>query len=58
MTCAVCGDRIGVYEPLWWQRADGAVVASSLLRVREDPAFGPDAVLRHHACPEARADRV
>jgi hypothetical protein len=50
-TCAACGDRIGVYEPLFWQRPDGIVISSSLLRMRDDPAFAPDAVLWHDTCP-------
>ena len=56
-TCATCGDRIGVYEPLWWRRPDGVDIASSLLRVRDEPAFGPDSVLLHRACRDAPAGK-
>lgn len=40
--CARCGDRIGVYERLWWQRADGTLTATSHRavkdgRVQEEP---------------------
>jgi hypothetical protein len=31
--CAGCGDRIGVYEPLWIEDADGALVPASLLNL-------------------------
>jgi hypothetical protein len=41
MTCAHCAKRIGSYEPLWWQRPDGTLAPSSLLRAREDPEFDP-----------------
>lgn len=50
-TCARCGDRIGAYEPLCWQRLDGRVTTSSILRAREDPEFGTlDSVLYHRDC--------
>ena len=29
--CAGCGDRIGVYEPLWLEHADGSRVRAGLL---------------------------
>ena len=49
--CAHCADRIGAYEPLCLVRPDGSVSASSLLSVRDDPAFGaPGARLFHRAC--------
>ena len=28
--CAVCADRIGVYEPLWVERPDGTLESTSL----------------------------
>jgi hypothetical protein len=37
LTCERCAERIGTYEPLWWQRPDGTLAASSFLHVREDP---------------------
>ena len=33
IVCAECGDRIGVYEPLWLELADGTVLASSYLNL-------------------------
>lgn len=49
--CAHCADRIGAYEPMCFERPDGSVSASSLLHVRQDPAFGlPGTRLYHRAC--------
>jgi hypothetical protein len=31
--CGVCGDRIGVYEPIWLALDDGTLVASALLKL-------------------------
>jgi hypothetical protein len=31
--CSACGDRIGVYEPVWLQLEDGTVTASALLQI-------------------------
>jgi hypothetical protein len=36
-TCAHCGDRIGVYEPLWLELADGALHRSSYLNLGDYP---------------------
>ena len=33
--CGVCGDRIGVYEPIWLGLDDGTLVASALLNLDE-----------------------
>jgi len=33
--CGVCGDRIGVYEPIWLALDDGTFVASALLNLDE-----------------------
>lgn len=42
--CGLCGDRIGVYEPIWLALDDGTLVASALLnldhhrpRIQGDP---------------------
>lgn len=37
LTCAQCGDRIGVYEPLWLELADGALHHSSYLNLGDYP---------------------
>ena len=59
LTCASCAERIGTYEPLWWQRPDGTLALSSLLHARDDPAFGePGSSFFHRDClarPERRA---
>lgn len=50
MACATCDDRIGVYEPLWWQRPDGTLELSSLLRLGEDGVrVRPDSRVYHEA---------
>jgi hypothetical protein len=33
LVCARCGDRIGVYEPLWAELADGTLHSSSYLNL-------------------------
>jgi hypothetical protein len=35
--CATCGDRVGVYEPIWLERADGTLVRSGLLEIGDEP---------------------
>jgi hypothetical protein len=31
--CATCGDRIGVYEPLWAEQADGTLICTGMLEI-------------------------
>lgn len=38
--CARCGDRIGVYEPVWLERSDGTRVRSGRLTLGDVPAGG------------------
>jgi hypothetical protein len=45
--CAHCGDRIGVYEPIWLEQPDGTRVRSGLLELGDAP---PDGRLFHSAC--------
>ena len=33
LRCVVCGDRIGVYEPIWLELADGGLHRSSYLNL-------------------------
>lgn len=33
LRCAMCGDRIGVYEPVWLELADGSLHRSSYLNL-------------------------
>jgi len=40
LLCACCGDRIGVYEPVWLERPDGTRVRSGLLELGDAPAQG------------------
>jgi hypothetical protein len=55
LTCTRCSERIGAYEPLWWRHPDGAVDASSFLRVRDDPRRRQaGAAFFHAACLEAQ----
>jgi len=32
--CERCGEPVGVYEPLWFERDDGAIEGSSILNLR------------------------
>ena len=51
--CGVCGDRIGVYEPIWLALDDGTLVASALLKLDEHRArIHGDPQLFHLACLE------
>ena len=52
-TCTGCGERIGVYEPIWHIHAAGAET-TSLLRLTE-PIPG---VLWHVACADAAGFRA
>jgi hypothetical protein len=45
--CACCGDRIGVYEPVWLERPDGTRVRSGLLELGETL---PDGRIFHSEC--------
>jgi hypothetical protein len=38
--CPLCGDRIGVYEPIWLERPDGTLVRSGLLALKDTRADG------------------
>jgi hypothetical protein len=58
-TCTACRGRIGSYEPMWWRRADGTLSASSVLRLRADPALGEaGAAYFHDACLPLGADEA
>ena len=49
--CVVCGDRIGVYEPIWLALDDGTVVASALLNLDDHrPGIQRDPRLFHVGC--------
>jgi hypothetical protein len=57
--CSVCGDRIGVYEPIWLALDDGALVASALLNLDDhSAAIHGDPQLFHVGCvDQATAQR-
>jgi hypothetical protein len=49
--CAGCGERIGLYEPLWWRPPGGPVIASAYLLAKYDPRFRhPDSRFLHFGC--------
>lgn len=51
--CGVCGDRIGVYEPIWLALDDGTLVASALLKLDDHRAvMHGDPRLFHVGCLE------
>ena len=33
--CAHCGDRIGIYEPMWMQQADGTLANTTVLNLED-----------------------
>jgi hypothetical protein len=51
--CGVCGDRIGVYEPIWLDLDDGTLVVSALLKLDDhlDKTHG-DPRMFHTGCLE------
>ena len=55
--CALCADRIGVYEPVWWERPDGSLIATGLRAIEHQIAAGA-AELRifHRDCVPADPD--
>ena len=51
LTCAGCGDRIGVYEPLWWEQPDGSITDAALLALGQDARSGRvRSRFYHHGC--------
>ena len=41
LLCAMCGDRIGVYEPLWLELVDGSLHRSCYLNLGDHPGHDP-----------------
>jgi hypothetical protein len=37
----LCGDRIGVYEPIWLELRDGSLHRSSYLNLEDHPGYDP-----------------
>jgi hypothetical protein len=58
LTCARCGEPIGVYEPLSILKLDGTVQRSCYLDVRDEPDGSLDGcALVHAACLPAALPR-
>ena len=55
VTCAICGDRIGVYEPAVVMGADGVRKTS---RAYESQPPSEDAILVHESCYAAAGEPV
>jgi len=36
--CAGCGQRIGVYEPIWLEFGNGTLLSTSLLNIDQEPS--------------------
>jgi len=36
LLCAACGDRIGIYEPIWCEWPDGTLASSSYLNLSRE----------------------
>jgi hypothetical protein len=52
--CWACGDRIGVYEPIWLTLDDGTVVMTALLNLDDHRSrMQSDARLFHVSCLES-----
>ncbi len=49
LICARCGDRIGVYEPLWVEPPDSSIHLSASLRLPEY-LRGPSCRHYHRGC--------
>jgi hypothetical protein len=49
LRCAMCGDRIGVYEPIWLELADGSLHRSSYLNLGDYLGHDPS-LLWHLDC--------
>jgi hypothetical protein len=48
--CAGCGDRVGVYEPIWLETPDGGVHHTSLLALSGEDSTSPARVYYHLGC--------
>jgi hypothetical protein len=49
-SCSHCGERVGVYERLWFERGDGEVLPSSILNMRRDGVDPLGVALWHPQC--------
>jgi hypothetical protein len=45
-----CGDRIGVYEPIWLELPDGSIHSTSLLVLRRDGGEPGGGIYYQHSC--------
>ena len=51
LICAVCGDRIGVYEPFLYVQPNGSLISSSFRAIQDGrDRLHPGAVLLHGSC--------
>ncbi len=48
--CETCGDRIGVYEPIWLELPDGTITPTSLLALRHDGGDPGGGIYYHQGC--------
>lgn len=55
LRCVMCGDRIGVYEPIWLELADGGLHRSSYLNLGDYPALDRSR-LWHLECLDPESD--
>jgi hypothetical protein len=44
--CTTCGDRIGIYEPVWLEEPNGALTRTGLLKIKQ--AYSEPHRLRLH----------
>ncbi len=48
--CAMCGDRVGVYEPIWLESPDSTIHSTSLLALSGDGDTPNSCVYYHLGC--------
>ena len=48
-TCAACAEPVGIFDPVWLERSDGAIEEATALSVRAQ-GLQDGARLWHHAC--------
>ena len=46
--CATCGDRIGVYEPLWVEQPDGTLSCTGMLEISRHTDGEQDVLRLYH----------
>ena len=48
--CAHCGDRIGIYELMWMQQADGTLANTTVLNLDDEQRLDDSSRFFHVGC--------